>query len=212
MFHLFTLQGQRIDLPLENLRTELKVNRTEKQSRPRKHIEDRIREQEHHPREQNSPNREAVEAYRDSGRMVNIKEKVYFVSGIMNSPVISISPDLTVAEVWKKFDESGVRHMPVLSSEGKIKGILSERDIFKQLIIKNIKIDEAKDITVSDIMSHETIATGPETDIRRVARAMLEQDIGLMPVVDKEDNLIAVVTRSDILHAIIHHPELSLWA
>lgn len=212
MFHLFTLQGQRIDLPLENLKSELKVNRTEKPSRPRKHIEDRIREPEHYPREQSSPNREAVEAYRDSGRMVNIKEKIYYVSEIMNSPVISISPDMTAADVWKKFDESGVRHMPVLSDEGKIKGILSERDLFKKLILKNIKIDEAKDITVRDIMSHEIIATGPETDIRRVARAMLEQDIGLMPVVDKENNLIAVVTRSDILHAIIHHPGLSLWA
>ncbi len=213
MFHLFTLDGKQADLPLERLKPNLRVNRVEKKYRSRKYIESDVRGTE----ERSTPGEggdyhQASEAYSKAVRMENTSERVFKAFEIMSTPVITIEPEITAADAWKRFNDSGVRHMPVLSHEGAIIGILSERELLKQLIIRDGKVEDAREIAVRDIMSSDVIATGPLTDIRRVARAMLDQHVGLMPIVDEQGGLSGVVTRSDILHAIIHHPGLSLWA
>jgi len=50
-----------------------------------------------------------------------------------------------------------------------------------------------------------------ETDIRRVARVLL--DIGLpgLPVVNDAGQVIGFVSRSDILRAVVADPPLDLW-
>ncbi|TFH42020.1 MAG: CBS domain-containing protein, partial [Chrysiogenales bacterium] len=113
---------------------------------------------------------------------------------------------------WVKFKEAGVRHMPVLSSDGAMIGIVSDRDLLKQFVISDGKVEDARNVSVKEIMAVEVIAAAPHTDIRRVARAMLDNHVGTMPIVDEEGQPVGIVTRSDILHAIIHHPGLNFWA
>ncbi len=213
MFHVFTLEGKQADLPLEKLRRDPKVNRVEKKYRARKYIETDMRGAgEQVTRYEAGEYRQASQAYEKMERMEERKEPVFHAREIMSAPVITIEPEVTAADAWNRFNDAGVRNMPVVQGEGPMIGILSERELLKTLIIRDGKVEEARDIAVRDIMSAEVIATGPLTDIRRVAKAMLDQHVGLMPVVDEKAALIGVVTRSDILHAIIHHPGLSLWA
>ncbi len=213
MFHVFTLDGKQADLPLEKLRRDPRVNRVEKKYRARKYIETDIRGTgERVARYEVGEYRQASQAYERTERMDERKEPVFHAREIMTVPVITIEPDVTAADAWNRFNDAGVRNMPVVQENGPMIGILSERELLKKLIIRDGKVEEARDFTVRDIMSADVIATGPLTDIRRVAKAMLDQHVGLMPVVDEKGALVGVVTRSDILHAIIHHPGLSLWA
>ncbi|MBN2158938.1 MAG: CBS domain-containing protein [Spirochaetes bacterium] len=212
MFHLFTIDGKQADLPLETINRNPRVGRVNKKYRPRKQVEIDVHEREERAPGEGVDNRYVKEAYREAGRTEDIRERVYHASEIMSSPVITIDPEKTAAEAWRMFNEHGCRHMPVVTGEGKIAGILSERDLLKRLVERGGGAEEARDILVRDIMSAEVIATGPQTDIRRVARAMLEQHLGLMPIVGERGELAGAVTRSDILHAIIHHPGFSLWA
>lgn len=212
MFHLFTIEGKRLDLPLENIKQNLRVDRTKKNYRSRPNIGVDVHRTDERLDREGGENLYGREAYRKAARGENIKERVYRALEIMSSPVITIDPGITAAEAWKSFNEHGCRHMPVVSDEGAIIGILSERDLLKKLIIREGKVEDAVDISVEDIMSRDIIATGPHIDIRRIAQAMLEHHLGIMPIIDEKGALAGVVTRSDILNAIIHHPGFSLWA
>ncbi len=212
MFHLFTIDGKKADLPLEKIGQNPRVGRISKKYRSRKQIAVDVHGGDDRPAREDVDNRYVREAYRGAGRMEETRERVYRAFEIMSSPVITIGPGVTAAEAWTRFNEHGCRHMPVVSGEGTIIGILSERELLKQLIISDGKVEDARDITVRDIMSPDVIATAPHTDIRRVARAMLEQHLGLMPIINENGGLAGVVTRSDILNAIIKHPGFSLWA
>lgn len=212
MFHLFTIDGKRIDMPLERIDRNLKVGRIRKNYRARKYAGVEDREAEGLPGREGEDAGYGRDAYRTAVRGDSMRERVYQAREIMSAPVVSVDPGITAVEAWGRFDEHGFRNMPVLSREGALVGILSDRDLLKQLIITDGKVVDARDITVRDIMTGDVIATGPTTDIRRVARAMLEQHLGLMPVIDEGGGLLGVVTRSDILHAIIRHPGFSLWA
>jgi CBS domain-containing protein len=64
---------------------------------------------------------------------------------------------------------------------------------------------------VADVMTSPVVSADPVTDIRRIARAMLEFNLPGVPVVNESRALVGFVTRGDILRAVIADPPLSLW-
>jgi len=209
MFHLFTLQGQRIDSQLEHLSKNIRVHHTKNNDRLKKFEEGKSDNKNPETgRERNY----GADIYKEASRTESGKSPVFHASEIMSSPVFTINPELSVNDAWKEFMNRKVRHMPVLSSDNKIIGIISDRDILKKIIISDGKIETAENAAVKDIMSTDVIATNPLTDIRRIAKAMLDNHISAMPVVNEDGSMAGIITRSDILYAIIHQPELKLWA
>ena len=101
--------------------------------------------------------------------------------------------------------------MPVISKENKIIGILSDRDILKCLCILECSENNIADKKVTEIMTRKVITAGKLTDIRRIAKAMFENHVGTMPIVEDSGELAGIITRSDILYALVNYPPLSLW-
>jgi CBS domain-containing protein len=60
-------------------------------------------------------------------------------------------------------------------------------------------------------MSTPVPCVAPDTDIRRVARVLLDTDLPGLPVVDDEGVVTGFVSRSDILRAVVTDPPLDLW-
>lgn len=209
MFHLFTLQGKRIDAQLEHLPKNIRVHHARSNNPVRKFSNGDSSE---HYKGESGVSSHGAEAYREAGDTVYEKEPVFHASEIMSSPVFTIGPEVSVSDAWSEFVEKKIHHIPVISEDGKITGIISDRDILKKFLCSDDNNGNVKDLKIREIMSVEVIATAPLTDIRRVAKAMLDHHIGAMPVISEDGSLAGIITRSDILHAVIHHPELRLWA
>ena len=64
---------------------------------------------------------------------------------------------------------------------------------------------------VSDVMWSPVASVALGTDIRRVARVLLDTGLPGLPVVDAEGLVIGFVSRSDILQAVVADPPLDLW-
>ncbi len=60
-------------------------------------------------------------------------------------------------------------------------------------------------------MVREVITASRFTDIRRIAKVMFDEHIGSMPVLDDNRKLEGIISRSDILHALVNYPPLKLW-
>ena len=65
---------------------------------------------------------------------------------------------------------------------------------------------------LAEVMISPVPAVLPETDIRRVARVLLDTQLPGLPVVDADEKLLGFVSRSDILKAVVHDPPLDLWS
>jgi CBS domain-containing protein len=55
-------------------------------------------------------------------------------------------------------------------------------------------------------------AVAEETDIRRVARVLLDTHLPGLPVVSEDGAVTGFVSRTDILRAVVHDPPLDLWS
>ena len=141
---------------------------------------------------------------------------VVLANEIMSSPVEVLSPSSSIATALTIFHDKGFRHLPVISSGHGLVGILSDRDVLRYMsgITSTYNKTIAHDTTgkVSDLMTSNVLSATSDTDVRYIARLFVENRIGAMPVVQENGNLAGIITRSNILDAVMRHFNMALWA
>ena len=100
-----------------------------------------------------------------------------------------------------------IRHMPVVD-DGKIVGIVSQRDLFRSALITALgfgrKTTSAliKTIPIKEVMTEHVITISPEASLKEAARVMIDKKIGCLPVVE-DQRLIGLLTETDILRYVV---------
>jgi acetoin utilization protein AcuB len=88
--------------------------------------------------------------------------------------------------------------------------MLSDRDLLRDALAQ--RTGEVKPATrVGQLMATRVLTARPEAGIRQVARILFEERIGAMPIVDAEGALVGILTRSDVLRAVLTSGPLELW-
>lgn len=132
------------------------------------------------------------------------KREVLRAAQIMSFPVVTLYPDDTLEFAWELFQKHRFRHILVVSHDGKLVGILSDRDMLRCQL-------DRKTSLVEEIMSINILSASRDTSVREIARAMFRERIGCMPIVDREGNVVGILTRSDVLRAIMNVSTLEFW-
>ncbi len=145
----------------------------------------------------------------------NERHPVLKASQIMTAPVVSVQTHSTVLEALNILDAGSFRHIPVLSSDNQLVGMISNRDIVRCMCgTGSVCVhcsDDNREVLIDEFMTDSVLTASMDTDARHIARLFVEQRIGAIPVV-KNSNLTGIITRSDILRAVMRHFDLSLWA
>lgn len=142
-------------------------------------------------------------------------DPVLFANQIMSSPVEVLTTTATIAEALKLFHEKRFRHLPVLSSEKVLVGMVSDRDVLRYMgsITDKYKYQEVMheyDDKVEELMSTSVLSASSDTDMRYIARLFVEERIGAMPVVEAGE-LSGIITRSDILRVVMSRHNMEYW-
>jgi acetoin utilization protein AcuB len=154
--------------------------------------------------------RKAEQAYREI-RQLNQREPIYHAYQLMSHPVKTLPMKLDILTARRCIQELGFRQMPVLSSQRRIVGMLSVENLLQCIVTDGDQVRYLCGKCVEDAMSQEVITADPVSDIRRIAQVMQEYHLNGVPIVDEQDALIGIVSRSDILRAVINDPPLNLW-
>lgn len=143
------------------------------------------------------------------------ERNVVMAEQMMSSPVVTLFDQAVVADAMALFQAKQIRHLPVVSSTDELLGMVSERDVLRHLsgIAENDQRQPAdkrgEQITV--LMKSPVLTASVDTDVRYVARLFVEQRIGALPIVS-DGQLKGIMTRSDVLSAVMRHFVLELWA
>ena len=157
----------------------------------------------------------AMQSYHAIDQLPENSEQL-IASQIMTSPVITLKKSDSLADAIKLFRTKKFRHIPVTTKTGIVEGILSDRDVLHHLsginddYTKN-KLPTRVSDKVSGIMKPEVLTASADTDVRYIARLFVERHIGAMPIV-ADGKIMGLITRSDILGAVMRHFILELWA
>jgi CBS domain-containing protein len=96
-----------------------------------------------------------------------------------------------------------VRHFPVID-DGKLVGVVSQRDLYKASLGSVLKYGEKaqraflEGVAVKEVMSDPPITIAPHATVQEAARLMMEKKIGCLPVLEGP-TLVGIVTETDML-------------
>ncbi len=123
---------------------------------------------------------------------------------IMNKMPITVQKDLIIRQLIKILLKKQISGVPVVDQEGKLEGIVSEKDVIRaiaELIRINLSIDEIKENIgrfnwVEGIMSRDVITVTEETDALEIFQVMAKRRIHRIPIV-QDEKLVGIISSSD---------------
>lgn len=120
------------------------------------------------------------------------------VGDIMTNKVVTVPFGRTVLDVAKLMKKNNIGSVIVVEDkEGKhAKGIITERDIVYKLLSKGSDPYKAN---VEELMSKPLRVVKPETTIEEAAKAMRENRVKRLPVVNDNNELIGILSEGDIM-------------
>ena len=118
------------------------------------------------------------------------------VEDVMNSAVVTIDAGYTASQAAKIMVYRNVSSL-VVTSNKKLAGILTEKDMVTRVIARGLNPEKAK---VMNIMSQPVIIVRPDSPLEHAVQVMLSQGIKKLPVLGGEfgEELVGILSLTDI--------------
>jgi len=120
----------------------------------------------------------------------------------MSHPVITIRPDMPIADALNMMRREHIRRAPVIK-DNKLVGIVSDKDLLNaspspatSLSVWEMNYLLSK-ITVKDVMTKEVLTVTEDTPIEEAARIMADNKIGGLPVM-RGASVVGIITETDL--------------
>lgn len=125
------------------------------------------------------------------------------VKDIMSTKIISIAPEESAAVAARLLSHYNVGVLPVCSAGGKLRGMVTDRDIVLRCIANN---DDPQETKVSEIMTRRVLAVSPQEDTAAAAELMARAQVRRLPVEEK-GRVVGMLTLADLVKLPDHSTE-----
>jgi acetoin utilization protein AcuB len=121
----------------------------------------------------------------------------------MTPRVITISPNLPIAEALEQMRHDKVHRYPVVDKKGKMVGIVTHTDLLyaSPSSATSLNVWEVtyllNQIKIKEVMTKKVITVEEDCPIEDAARLMRDNEIGGLPVM-KGDKIVGIITESDL--------------
>jgi len=125
-------------------------------------------------------------------------ETIRQILGKKGNQIFSVTPWTTVYDTLKLMADKNIGAVLVLD-EGKLVGIMSERDYARKVILKG---KFSKETPVNEIMSSKVICIDPDQTIINTKAVMIQKRIRHLPVME-DDKLVGIISIGDVVNAVL---------
>ncbi len=108
--------------------------------------------------------------------------------------ILFTSPSATVRQATLLMNEHSIGSLLVTVSD-RLVGIFTERDVLRRVVAEGRSPETT---LISDVMTSEVVCCSPEAPVEEVADLMRRRRIRHVPIVDREEKLVGVVSIGDI--------------
>lgn len=126
---------------------------------------------------------------------------------LMTKELIKIKPELPIQTAHDEMKKNGIRHLPVIDMEGKLVGILSDRDVQRAVLVKKVNGQEEKTFnpndTVEGFMSRPVRTVDETTSVASLAKMMIDLKVSAFVVNGPNDQIKGIITTEDLLKYLV---------
>jgi len=127
----------------------------------------------------------------------------------MATSMLTVDINTSVMRATRTMKENNIRRLPVLS-QGKLAGVVTDRDLKEASPSSTSEIDIHEmyyllsEMKIKDVMTDKCICMQADDTLEKAALVMLEEKISGIMILDAEENLVGLLSETDILRGFIH--------
>jgi CBS-domain-containing membrane protein/PII-like signaling protein len=140
------------------------------------------------------------------------------VADVMTRDVVTAAPEGPIGELVQRMVESGVRAVPVVDAGRRLVGVVTDGDLLARGAV-HLPIDVQRDLAgelppaelarleaqphrAADVMTAAPVTARPEMSLAKAAALLADHGLTRIPVLDPNDRLVGIVSRSDLLRTV----------
>ncbi len=127
----------------------------------------------------------------------------------MATTILTVDANTSVMRAGRTMKDNNIRRLPVVS-QGKLAGIITDRDLKEASPSSKTEMDMHEmyyllsEMKVKDVMSDNPVCLTQNDTLEKAALVMLNETISGLVIVDDEENLVGLLSESDVLRGFIH--------
>jgi CBS domain-containing protein len=128
--------------------------------------------------------------------------------GLATREVVTIAATDDLVSAVSRMSAGGFRHLPVVDGDGRLVGMLSDRDVRTAVGSPAVALDFAnararvRSLRVGDVMARDVVTVGSDASFAEIARSLADHRIGAVPVTDDDGRVVGIVSYVDVLRAV----------
>lgn len=135
------------------------------------------------------------------------------VNDLMSPEPVTTRPESTIKHALQQLDQARVTSLPVVTSSGRIVGVVSEADLIRDQVgpdFRRVRVLPTPTFEggvprpryVGDVMTAHPVTVRPETDVAAAVDLMTSTTAKSLPVVDDGGRVVGMLSRRDVVHAL----------
>ncbi|MGB8689393.1 MAG: CBS domain-containing protein [Microcoleus sp.] len=146
------------------------------------------------------------------------------VADLMTREPLTARPEMSLKEVIKILADRRISGLPVVDEHDLLIGIISETDLMWRetgvtppayiMVLDSViylenpsryeqELHKALGQTVGEVMSRDPVSIAPEKSVQEAAKLLHDRHIHRLPVLDTTGKVIGILTRGDIVRAMV---------
>ena len=136
--------------------------------------------------------------------------QVRTISQVMTRDPLTLGVEATLLDAMTMLRDHRVRHLPVVDGEGRVLGVVTDRDVKRAtpsaLLRDQRQVWEevVRTTPIDRVMTRDPVTRDPATSLAAAVAAFVDERIGCLPVVEG-GRLVGIVTAHDLLRAFREH-------
>jgi CBS domain-containing membrane protein len=126
------------------------------------------------------------------------------VGDVMSRDVFTLERNEKLSVADDVMKQRRIRHIPVLDRDGDLCGIITQRDLFRGILLRSLGFGSRAEermldsLSVKDAMHEDVITTSPDMPLADAADLMLSSKVGCLPVVEG-GRLVGLISEADFV-------------
>lgn len=129
------------------------------------------------------------------------------VHDVMTKDPVTVQRGTSVKKALVLLARHGVTSLPVVGSGRQIHGVVSEADLIRESVARDPRVQETPlegcavtpPMKVDEVFTPHAVVVHPDDDLATAVELMTSTSVKSLPVVDRKDRLVGIVSRSDVV-------------
>ena len=123
---------------------------------------------------------------------------------IMTFPVQTILASASLRQAWLQLEEYQIAHLVIVDDNEKPLGLISRPEIQEH--------GTDSTVTLAVVYEKQMVAATPETELSQIASTFVNYPIAALPVINDRDELVGIISRTDLVRLLINDAQVESWA